>query len=106
MPRPSISLLINVGILYAEPSAFCRVVSHDFCPRSRSDYRELASYEVAGKTPAIFIRPERTMDSAVPLGRNIFGTDNPARCAGLISGVAPRQKIRVHPCPSVVKIPA
>ena len=30
------------------------------------------------------------MDSAVPLARNHFGSANPARCAGLISGIAPR----------------
>jgi hypothetical protein len=36
------------------------------------------------------------MDSTVPPGRNHFAAANPALCAGLISGVAPRQKIRVH----------
>jgi hypothetical protein len=58
-------------------------------PESRSDDRKLASYEVAGNTPNQFHRPERTPDSNVPPGRNHFGTANPARCAGLISGVAP-----------------
>jgi len=60
-------------------------------PESRSDGRKLASHEVAGNAPNQFTRPERTPDSAVPPGRNHFGTANPARCAGLISGVAPRQ---------------
>jgi hypothetical protein len=60
-------------------------------PESRSDGRKLASYEVAGIAPKKFNRPEGTPDSAVPPGRNHFGTANPAQCAGLISGVAPRQ---------------
>jgi hypothetical protein len=60
-------------------------------PESRSDGRKLASYEVAGNAPDKFTRPERTMDSAIPPGRNHFGTANRARCAGLIFSVAPRQ---------------
>ena len=35
--------------------------------------------------------------SAVPPGRIMFGALNPARCAGLISGVAPRPKRRRLP---------
>jgi hypothetical protein len=35
---------------------------------------KLASYEVAGNLSHEFIRPERTMDSTVPSGRNYFGT--------------------------------
>jgi hypothetical protein len=60
-------------------------------PESRSDGRKLASYEVAGNAPNKFTRPAGMLDSAVPSGRNHFGTADPARCAGLISGVAPRQ---------------
>ena len=46
--------------------------------------RKLASYEVAGRATSKFIRPERTMDSAVLSGRILFRF-YPARCAGLIS---------------------
>jgi hypothetical protein len=58
--------------------------------------QEINSYEVAGNTPDKFTRPERTTDSAVPPGRNHFGTADPAQCAGLISIVAPRQKPAFH----------
>jgi hypothetical protein len=76
---------------FFEPTAFPKPCRHDFLPKSRSDGGKLASYEVAGNAPNKFIRPERTPDSAVPPGRNHFGTANPAQCAGLISSVAPRQ---------------
>jgi hypothetical protein len=56
-------------------------------PESRRDGRKLASYAVAGNAHNKFTRPERTMDSTVPSGRNHFGTANPARRAGLISKV-------------------
>jgi hypothetical protein len=47
---------------------------------------KLASYEVAGNAPARFIRPERTMDSAVPSGRIRFGSVNQTLRVWLISG--------------------
>ena len=39
---------------------------------SRSDRWKLASYEMAGNASDKFVRPERTMDSAVPSGRISF----------------------------------
>jgi hypothetical protein len=41
-----------------------------FLLESRSDGGKLASHKVAGNSFRKLIRPERTMDSVVPLGRN------------------------------------
>ena len=47
---------------------------------------KLASYEVAGDAPARLVRPDRTMDSAVPSGRIAFGAVNQTLRVWLISG--------------------
>jgi hypothetical protein len=47
---------------------------------------KLASYEVAGNVAAKLIRPERTMDAAVPSGRISFCDVNQTLRVWLISG--------------------
>jgi len=55
--------------------------------RSRGAKRwKLASYEVAGNAPGKFVRPERTMDSAVLSGRISFCDVNQTLRVWLISG--------------------
>jgi hypothetical protein len=44
-----------------------------FAGLSRSDGWKLASYEVAGDAPAMFVRPEGTMDFRRPFRTDFFG---------------------------------
>jgi hypothetical protein len=59
---------------------------------------KLASYEVAGRAFVRLVRPERTMDSAVPSGRILFWARNQTRCVWLISGCPFRTSGRVAVC--------
>jgi hypothetical protein len=54
--------------------------------KSRATGWKLASYEVAGNVAAKLIRPERTMDAAVPSGRISFCDVNQTLRVWLISG--------------------
>ena len=75
----------RAGAGLASPAGTGAGAGSRFGGRSATRWK-LASYEVAGRAFAMLVRPERTMDSAVPSGRILFWAPNQTRCVWLISG--------------------
>jgi len=62
---------------------------------------KLASYEVAGNVTVKFLRPEGTLESAVPSGRISFGLANQTRRVWLISSCPAETNGGGHCLPSL-----
>jgi hypothetical protein len=87
----------QAGVGLASPAGTVTGAGGRFGGRNAARWK-LASYEVAGHAFVMLVRPERTMDSAVPSGRILFWARTQTRCVWLISGCPFRTSGRVAGC--------